>query len=120
MYQLELLTVYPPTNEKTTSRRVNGDQNLRSVCIVFPETGGGSGIVCRLVMTQGFSFACLSGMSACVSTVEAFEVGGEYVGLGRSINDVLVFLVSESSGCNEILLLEIYNTLSSALTTLTG
>lgn len=53
-------------------------------------------------------------------TVEAFEIGGEYVGLGKSINDVLVFLVSESAGCNEILLLEIFNTLSSALTTLTG
>ncbi|PFH36060.1 clathrin adaptor complex small chain subfamily protein [Besnoitia besnoiti] len=50
--------------------------------------------------------------------VEAFEVG-EYVALGQSMNDVLLFLVAED-GANEILLLEVFNTLTSVLTSLTN
>ncbi|KEP63366.1 UNVERIFIED_CONTAM: clathrin adaptor complex small chain subfamily protein [Hammondia hammondi] len=50
--------------------------------------------------------------------VEAFELGG-YVALGKSTNDVLLFVVAED-GANELLLLEIFNTLTAVLSSLTN
>ncbi|CBZ52171.1 hypothetical protein NCLIV_019600 [Neospora caninum Liverpool] len=50
--------------------------------------------------------------------VEAFELAG-YVALGKSVNDVLLFVVAED-GANEMLLLEIFNTLTAVLSSLTN